>query len=72
METENVNMFGIRNLLGIESLRANIERMSLQRMGHVLRMSNDRLTKRMIRLVQKGGKENRKADHHTLLEKVSA
>jgi len=46
METEKVNMFGIRKLLGIESLRAKIERRSLQRMGHVLRMSNDRLTTR--------------------------
>ena len=26
----------------------------------------------MLGLVQKGGKENRKADHHTLLEKGSA
>ena len=46
METEKVNMFGIRKLLGIESLRAKIGR-SLQRMGHVLRMSNDRLTKKV-------------------------
>ena len=37
METEKVNMFGIRQMLGIESLRAKIERRSLQRMGHVLR-----------------------------------
>ena len=72
METEKVNVFGIRQMLGIESLRAKIERRSLQRMGHVLRMPNDRLTKRVcFRLVQKGGRENRKADHHTLLEKVS-
>ena len=42
-----MNMFGIRKLLGIESLRAKIETKSLQRMGHVLRMSNDRLTKKV-------------------------
>ena len=72
METEKVNMFGIRQMLGIESLRAKIERRSLQRMGHALRMPNDRLTKKVcLTLVQKGRKENRKADHHTLLEKVS-
>ena len=29
------------------------------------------LQKGIFRLVQKGGKENRKADYHTLLEKVS-
>ena len=42
-----VNMFGIRQMLGIESLRAKIERKSLQRIGHVLRMPNDRLTKKI-------------------------
>ena len=47
MEAEKVNMFGIRQMLGIESLRAKIERRSLQRMGHVLRIPNDRLTKRV-------------------------
>ena len=48
METEKVNMFGIRQMLGIESLRAKIEGRSLQRMGHVLRMPNDMFTKRYI------------------------
>ena len=72
METEKVNMFGIRQMLGIESLRAKIERRSLQRMGHVLRMPNDRLTKKVcLGWYRRKGKENRKADHHTLLEKVS-
>ena len=47
METEKVNMFGIRKLLGIKSLRAKIERRSLQRMGHVLRMPNGRFTKKV-------------------------
>ena len=47
METEKVNMFGIRQMLRIEPLRAKIERRSLQRMGHVLRMPNDRLTKKV-------------------------
>ena len=42
-----MKMFGIRKLLGIESLRAKIERRSLQRLGHVLRMPNDRLTKKV-------------------------
>ena len=45
VETEEVNMFGIRKGLEIESLRVKILRRSLQRMGHVLRMRNDRLTK---------------------------
>ena len=47
MEIERVNMFGVRKQLGIESLRAKIEKRSLQRVGHVLRMPNDRLTKRI-------------------------
>ena len=45
METENVNMFGIRQMLGIKSLRAQIEKRNLQIMGHVLRMANNTLTK---------------------------
>ena len=40
-------MLGIRQMLGIESLRAKIAIRSLQRMGHLLRMPNDRLTKRV-------------------------
>ena len=65
METEKVNMFGIRKLLGIESLRAKIERRSLQRMGHVFRTSNDRLTK----MVCFGWyiKEGRRTGRHTTI-----
>ena len=57
METNKGNMFGVRTHLKSESLRTKIERRSLQRMGHVLRMSNDRLTKRYAWAGTEGGRE---------------
>ena len=48
MEREGVNSFEIRRVLGITSIRTKIETRALERMGHVLRMSNNRTTKKVI------------------------
>ena len=40
-------MYGIRESLGVDSVRLKVERRALERIGHVLRMPNDRLTKRV-------------------------
>ena len=48
MQREGVNMQGIRNILGVRSLRVKIEKRCLQRIGHVLRMENTRQTKAAI------------------------
>ena len=45
MEKENINMFGVRKVLNVTSLRSKIEKRSLQRIGHILRMDNSRTTK---------------------------
>ena len=70
MEAEKVYMLGIRKLLEIKSLRAKIERRSLQRMGYVLRMSNDMLAKKVCLGWYR--REGRRTGKQTLLEKVSA
>ena len=48
MESENVNMHDIRNILDIKTLRWKIEKLTLERIGHVLRMSNKRTKKAAI------------------------
>ena len=48
MERERVNMFQVRNDVEITSLRTKIEVRSLQRAGHVLRMPDTRLTKKVV------------------------
>ena len=45
MEEKRVNMWGVRRTLGIRSMQAKIEERVLRRIGHVLRMNNNRLTK---------------------------
>ena len=47
MEKENINMFGVRKILNVASLRSKIEKRSLQRIGHILRMDNSRTTKQV-------------------------
>ena len=47
MEKENINMFGVRKVLNVTSLRSKIEKRSLQRIGHILRMDNSRTTKQV-------------------------
>ena len=48
MERENVNMQNIRSILDIKTLRWKIEKRTLERIGHVLRMSYKRTTKAAI------------------------
>ena len=48
MEQEHVNMFDVRNELGITSMRTKVEIRALERLGHVLRMPDYRLTKRVV------------------------
>ena len=47
MEEKRVNMWGVRIKLGIRSMQAKIEERVLRRIGHVLRMDNNRPTKQM-------------------------
>ena len=48
MQEEQVNMYEIRHQLGIDSIRQKVEIRSLQRIGHLLRMPNSRLTKKVV------------------------
>ena len=41
-------MYEIRHQLGIDSIRQKVEIRSLQRIGHLLRMPNSRLTKKVV------------------------
>ena len=45
MQEQHKNMQDIRNILGVKTLRWKIEKRTLERIGHVLRMSNTRITK---------------------------
>ena len=45
MERRATNLYGVRRALGIKSIRQKIEKRSLERMGHVFRMPNGRITK---------------------------
>ena len=48
MQQEGKNMFAVRRELEISSLRTKIETRALQRIGHVLRMPDHRLTKKVV------------------------
>ena len=48
MEERAVNMQDVRNRLGVKSVRWKIEKRVLERIGHVVRMGNDRMTKLMV------------------------
>ena len=48
MEARGVNMQDVRNVLGVKSVRWKIEKRVLERIGHVARMGNERLTKAMV------------------------
>ena len=48
MEARGVNMQDVRACLGVKSVRWKIEKRVLERIGHVVRMENDRLTKAMV------------------------
>ena len=48
MQASGVNMQDVRDCLGVKSVRWKIEKRVLERIGHVVRMGNDRLTKAMV------------------------
>ena len=48
MAERHVNMTDVRQRLGIKSVEWKIERRVLERIGHVMRMGNDRLTKAVV------------------------
>ena len=48
MEERGVNMQDVRNRLGVKSVRWKIEKRVLERIGHVMRMGNERMTKAMV------------------------
>ena len=45
MQREGKNMFDIRRELGVKSVRQKVEKRILERIGHVIRMEDTRLTK---------------------------
>ena len=48
MQEEGYNMQDIRNELGVKSVRWKIEKRVLERIGHVMRMEDDRTTKAVV------------------------
>ena len=48
MELEGVNMVDVREFLGIKSIRYKIEKGTLERIGHVIRMEDFRLVKTAV------------------------
>lgn len=48
MEENHVNMYDVRCVLGVKSVAWKIEKRVLERIGHVLRMGNERVTKAAV------------------------
>ena len=48
MQKEGVNGYEVRRQLGITSIRSKVEIRALERIGHVLRMPNERMTKKVV------------------------
>ena len=48
MRERGVNMEDVGERLGVKSVAWKVERRALERIGHVLRMRNERLTKAMV------------------------
>ena len=48
MQDEHKNMFDVRRELGVQSVRWKIERRVLERIGHVMRMDDTRMTKACV------------------------
>ena len=48
MEREGKNMADVRRELGVRRLRWKIEKRVLERIGHVMRMEDDRMTKAVV------------------------
>ena len=47
MQEKGVNMFQVRKTLGVGSLELKIEKQTLERLRHVLRLKNDRVVKQI-------------------------
>ena len=48
MQEEHVNMYGVRRELEIVGVRTKIEKRALERVGHILRMPDKRMVKRVV------------------------
>ena len=48
MQARGVNMQDVRSRLGVRSVRWKIEKRVLERIGHVVRMGNERMTKALV------------------------
>ena len=48
MQEEGVNMYDVRKMLGVKSLRVKIEKRVLERIGHVVRMEDGKLVKAVV------------------------
>ena len=48
MQRERMNIQDVRNRLGVRSIRWKIEKRVLERMGHVMRMDDGRITKAAV------------------------
>ena len=48
MEQLGINMTDVRRRLGIKSIRWKVEKRVLERIGHVMRMGNERITKAFV------------------------
>ena len=48
MQREHTNSYNIRRQLGVHSVQYKVEKRSLERLGHVLRMPDERLAKKVI------------------------
>ena len=48
MEREGKNMADVRRELGVKTVRWKIEKRVLERIGHVMRMGDDRMTKAAV------------------------
>ena len=48
MQQEHKNMFDVRRELGVKSVRYKIEKRVLERIGHVMRMEDDRMVKAAV------------------------
>jgi hypothetical protein len=48
MEERGINKYDLRRELGVDTLEIKIAKRSLERIGHVVRMNDDRTTKKVI------------------------
>ena len=48
MQEEGKNMFDVRRDLGVTTIRVKVEKRVLERIGHVMRMGDERLTKQAV------------------------